>query len=57
MAVAGDLVDDWIARSFQSGSEALDDLVARIAEALEEHAHVVLPLADVEVGEPVPESG
>jgi hypothetical protein len=55
--VARDLVDSWIARSFQSGSEAVDDLVAHIADALQEHAHVVLPVGDVEVGEPVPGSG
>jgi hypothetical protein len=50
-------VDDWVGRSFQDGAEALDDLVARIADALERRPpRVVLPVADVEIPEPLPGS-
>ena len=50
-------MDDWVARSFEARSDALDDLVARIAEALERRAaNVVLPVADVAVLELAPGS-
>lgn len=55
--IARELVDDWVARSFEARSDALDDLVARIAEALERRAaNVVLPVADVAVLELAPGS-
>jgi hypothetical protein len=55
--VARELVDDWVARSFQGRADALDDLVARIGEALERRPpRVVLPVADVEIAEPLPGS-
>jgi hypothetical protein len=54
---ARELVDDWVARSFEDGAEALDDLVARIAQALERRPpRVALPVADVEIAEPAPGS-
>ena len=55
--VARELVEDWVARSFQGRADALDDLVARVAEALEPRSpRVVLPVADVEIAEPAPGS-
>lgn len=56
-ALARDLVDDWVGQSFESGAEALDDLVARIADVLERGgSRVVLPVRDIEIPEPVPGS-
>ena len=55
--LARELVDDWVGRSFEDGAEALDDLVERIAEALERRPpRVVLPVADVEIAGPAPGS-
>ena len=45
------LIDDWLGAAFEDGSDALDDLVARIAHTLERRAaRVALQVADVEIG-------
>ena len=44
-------MDSWLEAPFDSGAAALDDLVARIAAALEGHAHIVLPVTDVATAE------
>ena len=49
--LARDLVDSWLEAPFESGAAALDDLVARIAAALEGHTHIVLPVTDVAAAE------
>ena len=44
-------MDSWLEAPFDSGAAALDDLVARIAAALEGHARIVLPVTDVAAAE------
>ena len=50
-ALAQELVDSWLEAPIDSGAAARDDLVDRIAAALEGHARIILPVTDVAAAE------
>lgn len=54
--LARDLVDGWLDTPFDSRPAAIGDLVIRIAEAIEEHTRIMLPVVDVAAGEEGPGS-